>query len=141
MDGEPAATTQAKRIAERDDIYMAAIASGADHFAGGDGDSGYWKTHRQVFKVHCGGGRLRRSPEAGEPLLSRLDHTMRADANEIRREKTRSFLRCFCVQPLVFNTQNTNVKNCPGRGRGLRLYLCGCAEERRNREQQTRDDV
>jgi hypothetical protein len=139
MDSEPSAAAQTKRIAESDDIDAAVIAAGADYLACGDGDSGCGEAYRQVFKVHCGGGRLRRRAEAGEALLARFDHATRADSNEIRGQETGGFLRGLRMQPMVFY-----AKDGLGGSLGLRPRLCCCVEKRCNRENQaghqTEDD-
>ena len=137
MNGEPLAAAQTKHIAERDDIDTSLTFAGADHFTRSDGDSRCGEAYLHMLKVHRGGGRLRRRPEAGKALLARLDYTARADADEVRSEETRSFLRGPCVQPLVFDAEDGL-----GHGRGLRLRLSlrGRAWEQQDREQQTGED-
>jgi hypothetical protein len=136
MDGEPAAAAQTERIAERDNIDTAAIAAGADHLARGYSNSRCWKADAQMLKVYGSGGRLRRGSEAGEALLSRLDHTTRADTDKVRCEEASGFLRGLCMEPLVFHAQNGLSY---GWSFGLRLCLRGRAQER-DREQQNGDD-
>src|SRR5882757_1859846 len=97
MDGEPASAAQAKRIAERDNVNSVAIHAGADDLACGDGNTGCRKTHCQMFKMHRGGGRLRRWAEAGEALLAGFDHAACADSTEIRCQEMCGFLRGVCV--------------------------------------------
>jgi len=117
MNGEPTTAAQTKRIAERDNVDPVAIVA-ANHLACRDGDSRCRKAHGQMFKMHRARWRLRRWPEAGEALLSCLDHATGADANEIRREETRGLLRGLCVEPLVFK-----VKDGLGHCRSFRLRL------------------
>jgi hypothetical protein len=139
MDGEPAAAAQAKRIAECDDIDAVASAAGTDYLACGDGDGGCRKAYGQMFKVHRASWRLRCWEEAGEALLARFDHSVSADADEIRREEMCGFLRGLCVQPLVFHTKDGLSR---GRSRSLGLWPClRCrAAEWHNRKHQTHDD-
>jgi hypothetical protein len=137
MNGEPLAAAQTKRITERDDVDTSVPFAGADHFTCSDGDSRRGEAHLHMLEVHRGGGRLRRRPKAGEALLARLDVTTRADADEVRSEETRSFLRGLRVQPLVFDAEDGLGHS---RGLGLRLSLRGRAGKQQDREQQTEEN-
>jgi hypothetical protein len=87
MDGESSAAAQTEDIAEGDDIDTAVITAGTHNLTCDDGDCRRGEADAHARKVNRSGGRLGRRTKARQPLLSRLDHAMRVNAEKSEARK------------------------------------------------------